>query len=124
MAMPEWAKSVKPGNTLTVLPEMMGRGGQTGTVVEEGITDEGVALDFFTSNIPGEYITIEFYEWGELESPWVTPNVELSGAASSRPTRTAGSAVANRMNWFSMRGGGNEQLYRAGIFYAPTLSFY
>lgn len=67
MSMPEWAKNVKPGNILTVLPEMFGRGGQTGTVVEDGVADDGVALDFFTSNIPGEYITIEFYEWDELE---------------------------------------------------------
>ena len=67
MAIPTWANNVKVGDWLAVKAEMFGRGGQNGIVIEPGPVDDGVALDFFTSHSQDEYISIEFYEWDELE---------------------------------------------------------
>lgn len=64
--------SVKKGNWLTVKREMFNRGGQQGLVVDDP-NDVGVSLDFFTCGQCGRghcpcYTSIEFWEWGELES--------------------------------------------------------
>ena len=67
MAIPIWAKGVVVGDWISVKPELYGRGGQIGQVIEPGPVEDGVGLDFFTSHDPSEYISQEFYEWDELE---------------------------------------------------------
>lgn len=75
MAIPAWAENLVPGDWLRVKPEMFGRGGQLGMVLDPGPMDDGVGLDFFTSHQDDEYISQEFYEWDELEpfADWGQP---------------------------------------------------
>jgi hypothetical protein len=62
---PEWAAQIKLGDWLTVSPDIFGRGGQSGMVIED--PDEGgVTLDFFSSHSTEEYISIEYWQWDEL----------------------------------------------------------
>lgn len=59
--------AVKVGDWLTVKREFIGRGGETGEVVD--VFHDGVALDFYSSHSDeyNEYISIEHYAWAELE---------------------------------------------------------
>lgn len=71
MTRPNWAQSVKEGDQLTIKLNFIGRGGQTGTVVDTP-DGEGASLDFFTCGLCGAkqcscYTSIEFWNWNEIE---------------------------------------------------------
>lgn len=66
---PAWAKKIKDGDWLAIKDGFMTRGGKSGQVVGAP-SAEGVSLDFYcdVSGDPRGLPTIEFWEWGEIDS--------------------------------------------------------
>ena len=59
-------EGVQDGDWLYVREEYFLRGGECGEV--DYTNKEGCGLDFYTSRVgPPDYISQEFWEWGELE---------------------------------------------------------
>lgn len=59
-------ESVHEGDWLKVREEMFCRSGEYGEVLSADTN--GCGLDFYTSHVARpDYISIEFWEWGELE---------------------------------------------------------
>lgn len=80
-ARPSWAQNVTVGDWLTIKEEFMTRGGKSGQVVGTP-SAEGVSLDFYcdVSGNPEGLPTIEFWEWGEIDTDLLPAHSQHSTA--------------------------------------------